>query len=474
MSELELSGLPEVAALATALTTLFNGLEIPQQRYAARVIMDKSTVSRFLNGRRVATQEFIDRLLSELERHRKAPITEETRVRIRGLRLSALKVTDPQVFELEDLREKINISHRVIRQYQRQQEALELLLDKKEADAQNATRELEQLRTDWVSERIQSEASILELSGENERNNDERESLKEEIEELRVQLAQVLSLRNEAEARCADLEEKLAQAEIKLAEKMDERKEYDFPFTPEEVSNSVAQCYKEQRFHDAARMLSLAAAHFSDEDVVELWKQVARLRRFSLDALRLLDDAIRFGTIEEAARISEAVLKEKSTLAWTNLPQLLATSISNSKSVEDLRLLYDRWGSGGPLYGILREALTHWAESASPVHVFEFLNLLQSRNDSTIKIRILHVCGARSMEDVLDLVSMYIEIQAEEEINLLVRRWYNRIPLWQRESRRKDWRSRAGNKIRTDALASLFDEKLFKRGGADINPMAFY
>jgi hypothetical protein len=78
------------------------------------------------------------------------------------------------------------------------------------------------------------------------------------------------------------------------------------------------------------------------------------------------------------------------------------------------------------------------------------------------------------MEDVLDLVSMYIEIQAEEEINLLVRRWYNRIPLWQRESRRKDWRSRAGNKIRTDALASLFDEKLFKRGGADINPMAFY
>ncbi|QJT03018.1 hypothetical protein G9272_24290 [Streptomyces asoensis] len=92
-SEIEVSTLPEVAALATELTLIFKSLDISQQQYAIRTNYDKSYVSRFLGGRRVATQEFIDRLLHEIGSHRQTSVTEETRARSSQLRNSALRVS---------------------------------------------------------------------------------------------------------------------------------------------------------------------------------------------------------------------------------------------------------------------------------------------------------------------------------------------------------------------------------------------
>jgi transcriptional regulator with XRE-family HTH domain len=441
-SELEVSQLPEVAALATALTTLFNGLGIPQQRYAARVAMDKSTVSRYLNGRRVANQDFINRLFVELERHRGVSITEETRQRVQRLRMAALKISDPQSFEVENLREEVDKSHRAINQLRRQQEALELLLDQKEESAREAEQQLALLRGDWVAERVQSEAELLSLSGENQRNREEAESLRTEIADLRQQLADVNALRRDAEQRCTDLEERLAEAEQKLAESLDSRPERYFPYSPGEVAEEVFNAHREQRFNDAARMLSLAAAHFDGEETVALWQKMGRSRRGTVDAIRLLDDAIRFGSMETAASITESAIN--STPSWWTTyitVQTLATSIASSKSTNELLDLYKRWSKGGPLYGVIRTALPLWSEDAPTDHVFRALKMFHRRNDSTIAVRVLHAYSTRPTNDVLALAVMYHDLAPKrfDEAQTLMRSWLTAYATSERPFQIREW-----------------------------------
>ncbi|MEV8529276.1 hypothetical protein AB0451_34900 [Streptomyces sp. NPDC052000] len=454
-TEVELAQVPEVAELATALTTLFNGLGIPQQRYAARVTMDKSTVSRFLNGRRVATQDFIDRLLAELERHRGNSITDDARMRIRKLRLVALKATDPQAFELEDLRDQIDRSQRSIKRYRRQQEALELLLDQKEAETRDANRQLHELRADWASERMESEASILKLSDHRKKFESEQGELRAEINELKAQLAQLAELRRDAESRCVLLEERLEEAENLLAERIEDRGEGDFPFTPQEIAEKVSRCYKDQEYHKAARLLSLAAAHMPDPDVVALWKLVSRSRRGILDAARLLDDAIRFGSVENAARITEVAIQSDSH-AWLDVTQSLAVSIANSKTAGELQELYRRWEGGGPLYGVLRYAVIYWSEDAAVEDVAKFLLLLREHNDTTISVRLLQAWGKRPLDEIVDLAGVCLACGMRKEAETLSVGWYDRTIRTEEKTKVRQWRISAQRLSNEDEVAALF------------------
>ncbi|MDX3133662.1 hypothetical protein PV367_28670 [Streptomyces europaeiscabiei] len=425
-SELEVSQLPEVAALATALTTLFNGLGIPQQRYAARVAMDKSTVSRYLNGRRVANQDFISRLCLEMERHRGVAVTEETRSRLFRLRMAALKVSDPQSFEVENLREEVDRSQRTIKQLRRQQEALELLLDQKEDSARESERQLELLRGDWIAERVETEASLLALTGDNHRFKDETESLRAEIADLKRQLFEVHNLRIGAETRCTRLKDQLADAEAKLADHLERQGDMDFPYSPADILNEVLLAQKEQRFNDAARWLSLAAAHFDGGDIASLWKRITRTRRGAVDGIRLLDDAIRFGSVDTVASIAEELLNSSLSNGVPNLVQTVATSIASSKNTSELLQLYHRWHGGGSTYGIIRTALPMWSEDAPPSDVFALLKVLHENKDSTTKVRVLHAYGSRSTRDVFNLSLLYHRHAPErfaDETHTLVTRW---------------------------------------------------
>ncbi|MFB8353465.1 hypothetical protein [Streptomyces niveus] len=442
-SELEVSQLPEVAALATALTTLFNGLDIPQQRYAARVAMDKSTVSRYLNGRRVANQDFISRLFLELERHRGGTITEEARASIHRLRMAALKVSDPQSFEIENLRDEVDKSHRAIKQYRRQQEALELLLDQKEESARTAEQQLALLRGDWIAERVESEASLLSLSGENQRIREETESLRAEIADLKQQLAEVNTLRGDAEDRCTRLEERLTEAEEKLAERLESQPERYFSYTPDEVAKEVFNAHREQRFHDSARMLSLAAAHFNGAETASLWKNMNGSRRGSLDAIRLLDDAIRFGSMETTASITEAVIKSTPKWSQYEIKKALATSIVSSRSTGELLELYNRWSNGGPLYGVMRMVFPIWSEDAPTDQIFHVLQVLHNHRDSTISVRMLHAYSTRPINDIFGLAVMYENTAPNrfEEVNTLVRSWILPHPESEQLIRIQAWNS---------------------------------
>ncbi|MFD6182631.1 hypothetical protein [Streptomyces goshikiensis] len=426
-SELEISIIPEVAALATELTTLFKALGIPQQQYAVRVLLDKSTVSRILNGRRVAPQDFIDRLFLELERHLQVKVTDETKLQIRSMRMAALKKTNPGSYQLESLREELDRAHRAIKQLKRQQEALELLLDQRESAADEARREMAQLRADWIAEQQNSQNQNAELANRDERLQDEQQKLSEEIENLKRQLIQVTDFKRSAEQESARLAERLLEVERELAHRLEEIGDQSFTLTPEEAVAEILASYNEQRFHDAARTLSLSAAHFSAAEVVQLWFLIMERRR-QLDAETLIRDALRFRSAEFCADIIESLLEQPSWSSHYDQTKNLSLSLSNSKSAIELDFLYERWKSGGPLYGILRHTLVSWAESAPPHLVAHRLQALKADRDTAILVRMLNAFGRRNMTDVVLLSEALLHVEMTDEYRTLFTRWRSAIP----------------------------------------------
>ncbi|MGW3633535.1 hypothetical protein ACWD7F_25830, partial [Streptomyces sp. NPDC005122] len=208
-----------------------------QQQYAIRTNYDKSYVSRFLNGRRVATQDFVDGLLREVENHRKLPITKETRERLAHLRTAALRVYDPDLYKLEEIRGEARRYQREVKRLMLHQEALEGLLERRQAEASETRKELAQAQSDWIADRVQVEAEILALKGQGLRLEDDRKVLLEEISRLRKELKATIEQKEVAEQRCALLEEQVEAVEIEVAEKR-EREDIDDVGVPIEFVQS--------------------------------------------------------------------------------------------------------------------------------------------------------------------------------------------------------------------------------------------
>ncbi|WP_416959468.1 helix-turn-helix domain-containing protein [Streptomyces sp. Agncl-13] len=220
-SEIELSTLPEVAALATELMTLFKDLGITQQQYAIRTNFDKSYISRFLNGRRVASSEFIERLLREVEKHRGVQVTQGTRTRLFELRSRALCAYDPELHKLESLRGEVDQSQRDVKRLLLHQEALEMLLEQRESESRGLQREFLQLQSDWMADRVANEAAALVSEGNKNRLEDECEGLKQQIGRLKEELRLTIAQRNRAEERCIVLEVQVEAVERHIAEELE-------------------------------------------------------------------------------------------------------------------------------------------------------------------------------------------------------------------------------------------------------------
>ncbi|MEV8602795.1 helix-turn-helix domain-containing protein [Streptomyces griseoviridis] len=255
--------------MATELTLIFKSLGISQQQYAFRANYDKSYVSRFLNGRRVATQEFIDRLLCEVESHRQTSVTDETRARLCQLRNSALRVHDPDLFKLETMRGEVHKYQREVKRLLLHQEALEGLLERRQAEAEEIRHELAQAQSDWIADRIRGDAEFLLLKGEKQRHQDERQDLLEEIARLRVELKNTVEQKKQAERRCALLEEQAFAVETEVAERR-ERDEVDYIGVPVELIQARLLKAEES---EAYREVAEFALSRTSEDValLSLW-----------------------------------------------------------------------------------------------------------------------------------------------------------------------------------------------------------
>lgn len=306
-SEVEISRLAEVAEFAKHLSMLFKELGIPQRQYAARILVDETVVSRYLNGRRVATQDFLDRLIREVDRHRDSTMQEAVVSHLKKLRLAALSVVDPEAFEMEQLRDKIDLSHREIKRLLRHQEALVVLLEKRENEAEEAEQKFAALESDWVVDRLAARSTEIQLRGERDRLNDECGQLRDEIRRLREELESVRDLRQTSEGRCRQLEIELEAAELALVERQANLLDGTVEVLDlEELKEEVTRARQESRMHDVAQKLVLASGWYSIEDLLALASWLRQTRQSSLSGM-VLSDAVRFRSADFLLELIEAV-----------------------------------------------------------------------------------------------------------------------------------------------------------------------
>ncbi|MDN3055739.1 hypothetical protein PH213_14540 [Streptomyces sp. SRF1] len=339
---LERGEVAEVVALGKTLTTLFKDLGIPQSQYAVRIHLDPASVSRYLSGRRMPTRDFIARLIREVEKHRGSPLQQAVIEKLEEMRLAALRAWEPERYELEVLRGKLEESKRDVKRLLQHQEALLLLLDKKEELLAEASRELAQLRHDWVASRNESELALVEVVKDRDELQEERVNLLAQIAQLKQELEETGRLRKESELRCAELEDRLLVVEGGLAEKLGIGEQSGHSVPLHVLQGQLLAYWDSGENHSASKELSEAAW---SRQVEELWAVVKWMRSLGRhpERRRLVDDTIRLRPIQDIDAMMRHVYSEAGHEEFAKFFARVCDAVISSKSTSEIFDLHMKW-----------------------------------------------------------------------------------------------------------------------------------
>ncbi|MGW6916668.1 helix-turn-helix domain-containing protein [Kitasatospora sp. NPDC054939] len=361
-TEIEVSSQPDVARLASELTTLFRALGVTQEQYAVRINLDSSLVSRYLRGRRVAPSDFINRLLKEVEVNRGSRVTQEVRDQLRQLRMRALQAVDPRQYELESLQESVERSRRNIHRLELQCEGLVLLLDQKEAEASQSKRDLLQLQSDWIAERVADEASRLLEKGD-------RSRLEDEVESLRTQLAEAIQLKDLAEQRCRDLMSEMVNLEKKIAAEIEEGNRQD----RFDLKADLAAHWRAGDNLKAYQVLVNSALTAPIGELIEISAWLLANSR-AREAKQLLVDAVRLRPLNELILVCQAINQSGPLGASFDMRSTIYSEISSSRTYDEVLTIHaaasfdDSGSKGFVLEQVDATAImTDWVNAHSPV-----------------------------------------------------------------------------------------------------------
>ncbi|MEU4086466.1 DnaA ATPase domain-containing protein [Streptomyces aureus] len=201
---------PEAGELAAALRQLFESLGVGVRRYAARRSRDAGAVSRYLNGTRVPTWEFVADLLGDVAEIRGA-VTPAAVELLRRLHQSALAASGTPQHQLQLLELQLADADRAARRSAMRERALEDAL----LDAQHRIADVElQLRQITAApSNAESDGAVWGHRDEFASLRQERDQLKDQVEDLRAELKDAHLRRVAAEQRCGELEREIDSAD---------------------------------------------------------------------------------------------------------------------------------------------------------------------------------------------------------------------------------------------------------------------
>jgi chromosomal replication initiator protein DnaA len=200
----------EAVELASVLRQLFESLGLSLRRYAARRNRDAGAVSRYLNGTRLPTWEFIADLIKDVSEIR-GPMTSDAVTLLRERHAQALAASGSPQHRVQFLELQLADADRAARRGALRERAIEEAL----LEAQHRVADLElQLRqlpaapspglsgeSEWMQSR---EFSGLRL---------ERDRLQEQVDDLQAELKDAHIRRIDAEKRCQELEQQIENIE---------------------------------------------------------------------------------------------------------------------------------------------------------------------------------------------------------------------------------------------------------------------
>ncbi|MFZ4267957.1 hypothetical protein [Streptomyces arboris] len=410
-SKVERGELPEVAALGNTLTDLFNALGISQSAYAVRVSMDKSVVSRYLRGKRIAPQDFIDRLVREVEAHRKAPIKIEAKSNLQRLRMDALKVCDPDAYQLAAMRNEMEKSHRDIQRLTRHQEALHDLIAKKESQVFQLKRELEQMREDWQEDVARLRISDLEHSRGKHQAESDRDTLLGQIQQLKAELCALVQRKQEAESRCEELEQRIVRLEEEVGQTRERVTGINLPLPF--LQRQIEEHWEKGRHSEAERELMEAAWERRAEDVCALL--IWLMGRSGDDgAKRVLVYFVRTRSVDDVASVGN-LLHGRFTNEASAVVSDLYHEVSIARSPEDIAQLQTHWLSHTrqSLRSLLASFLTSRRSQEEKMHLISLVG------EDAIPYRIIRdICGRPHMlSTTLPMLPTLIRLGYSDIIN---------------------------------------------------------
>ena len=185
---------PEVFAWASELRALFAATGLSINRFVSlHPQIDKGTVSRYLNGRRVPRDRwFLDTLLAFQESGGR-PLTSEACEYLAELQLSALETAHPHEYRVRRVSDELKSAVEALREAEHRSQSIEEQLDERIRRVQELTVDKQRLRDAWARDRAHMWA--------------ERRRLTKEIADLTEKLRQAREQGVQAEQRCRRLEE---------------------------------------------------------------------------------------------------------------------------------------------------------------------------------------------------------------------------------------------------------------------------
>ncbi|MEV6867466.1 SpoIIE family protein phosphatase [Streptosporangium subroseum] len=159
---------PQVVAWAGELRAQFTALGMSISLFCRLHPIDKGTVSRYLNGKRVpADRWFLDKILT-IRASADAPVTDEVRAYLVGLQMAALQVAHPHEYRVRKVSDALEIAVTSWKEAERYAQALEHQLTERARTLQDLRTETERLRAAWDHDRARYHEEIASLDRERE------------------------------------------------------------------------------------------------------------------------------------------------------------------------------------------------------------------------------------------------------------------------------------------------------------------
>ncbi|GII64651.1 hypothetical protein Skr01_47360 [Sphaerisporangium krabiense] len=155
---------PQVMVWAKELRAQFTALGMSISLFSRLHPIDKGSVSRYLNGKRVpADRWFLDQVLA-LRASAGTAVTDEVRAHLVDLQMAALKVAHPHEYRIRKVSDELEIAVTSWKEAERYAQTLERQLTERNGSLQHLVIENERLRAAWDHDRTRYDHEISYLS----------------------------------------------------------------------------------------------------------------------------------------------------------------------------------------------------------------------------------------------------------------------------------------------------------------------
>ncbi|MFI6742618.1 LuxR C-terminal-related transcriptional regulator [Nonomuraea sp. NPDC050451] len=252
----------EVVVFAAELKRLFDtvGLTLGQFCATSQGIIDKGSLSRYLNGKRVPRERWLLDRLFALRVKAGTPLTEEAQGHLVDLQLAALQVAHPHDYKVRRVTDELDVALTALRESERHVNRLETELTGRERRLADLTADNARMRADWDTD---------------------RDRLNREIADLTSQLNFAHERRAAAETRCADLEDLLDRLQSGAAARLPSPAGAESRGSSGPAAMRVMICENPGTYRDGLKML-LEAEGVHVTGVAKDFEQLRHLMRESL------------------------------------------------------------------------------------------------------------------------------------------------------------------------------------------------